>query len=72
MRHPSAETKEFSSTDGPGNPAAAASWVVDRRAQKVKSMSVETNPNLNVIEYSPRLDFILERINVAEGAHAAS
>lgn len=35
-------------------------------------MSVETNPNLNVIEYSPRLDFILERINVAEGAHAAS
>ena len=60
MKHPSNESVELGST-GPG------SWIAERKNAKSKFVR---NPNLNVVEYSPRLDYILERINVAENAHS--
>mmetsp|Transcript_64984 Transcript_64984/g.89282 ORF Transcript_64984/g.89282 Transcript_64984/m.89282 type:complete len:410 (-) Transcript_64984:366-1595(-) len=48
----------------------AASWVLDRKASKKRESSIPLEAQVNVLEYSPALDFILEKLNSAQSAQA--
>eukprot|EP00619_Florenciella_sp_RCC1007_P003916 CAMPEP_0205923768 /NCGR_PEP_ID=MMETSP1325-20131115/16594_1 /ASSEMBLY_ACC=CAM_ASM_000708 /TAXON_ID=236786 /ORGANISM="Florenciella sp., Strain RCC1007" /LENGTH=317 /DNA_ID=CAMNT_0053292035 /DNA_START=33 /DNA_END=986 /DNA_ORIENTATION=- len=50
---------------------SSASWVQSRKLAKTgKAGNIAPQQFVNVFEYSPSLDFILERLNAAQSAHA--
>lgn len=48
----------------------AASWVLDRKNTKKRDSCVPLEAQVNVLEYSPALDFILEKLNAAQSTQA--